>query len=184
MYPTLFEEAAVFVGVNNYIKTGCMKKMKQVILLLLIVAIIVLISCNKDECTDTNVYTYNAENGQCENCEGTVGFNIFDIQSIRTTRNAECLDLSGQKLVFLLDTSMIENFQEFGDNKLEEYNFKGSRFDSCELFFNNILESDFAGADLSKLEFGYAIIEGYVDEYTIIPDGCPAVENDSLYCIR
>ncbi len=161
-----------------------MKKMKQLILLLLLVAIIVLISCNKEECTDTNVYTYNSESGQCENCEGTVGFNVFDIEAVRTTKNAACLDLFGQKLVFLLDTSMIENFQEFGDNTLEEYNFKGSQLDSCELFFNNIRNADFSGADLSTLQFGYAIVEGLVDEYTIIPNGCPAVENDSLYCVQ
>ncbi len=161
-----------------------MKKMKQLIVLLLLVAIIVLISCNKEECTDVNVYTYNAESGQCENCEGTVGFNMFDIEAVRTTRNAECLDLSGQKLVFLLDTSMIENFQEFGDNVLEEYNFKGSKLDSCELFFNNIRNADFSGTDLSTLQFGYAIVEGLVDEYTIIPNGCPAVENDSIYCVQ
>lgn len=161
-----------------------MRKVKQLILLLLFIAIIVLISCNKEECIDTNVYTYNTENGQCENCEGTVGFNVFDIEAVRTAKNAECLDLSGQKLVFLLDTSMIENFQEFGDNTLEDYNFKGSKLDSCELFFNNIRNADFAGADLSTLEFGYAIIEGYVDEYTVIPAGCLAVENDSLYCVR
>jgi len=158
--------------------------MRQFILLLFIVAVIVLISCNKEECTNTNVYTYNTENGQCENCDGTVGFNIFDIETVRTTRNAECLDLSGQNLVFLLDTSMIENFQEFGDNSLEQYNFKGSKFDSCQLFFNHIRDADFAGSDLSKLQFGYAIIEGYVDAYTRIPENCPAPENDSLFCAQ
>jgi len=157
-----------------------MKIVKQFILLLLLASIM---SC-EEECTDIGAYTYNSESGKCENCEGTIGFNTFDIQEVRATNNAECLDLSGQNLVYLLDTSMIENFQEFGYNELKQYNFKGSKFDSCQLFFNYILESDFAGADLSKLGFGYAIINGYVDEYTIIPDGCPAVENDSLYCIR
>jgi len=141
-------------------------------------------SCENEECTDISVYTYNPENGKCENCEGTVGLNAFDIQSVRATRNAECLDLSGQNLVFLLDTSMIENFQELGYNELQQYNFKGSKLDSSQLFFNFILESDFAGTDLSGLEFGYAILEGHVDEYTIIPDVCPSVENDSLYCTR
>jgi len=161
-----------------------MKKAKQLILLLLLVAVIVLISCNEKECINTNVYTYNAENGKCENCEGTIGFNVFDIETVRATRNAECLDLLGQKLVFLLDTSQIENFQELGDNVLEEYNFKGSKLDSCELFFNYIRSADFSGTDLSTLQFGYAIIEGRVDEYTLTPFGCPTVENDSLYCIR
>jgi len=156
--------------------------LKQSILLPLLAAIN-LMSC-EDECTDINVYTYNPENGKCENCESTVGFNAFDIEAVRATRNAECLDLSGQKLVYLLDTSMIENFRELGYNQLKQYNFKGSKFDTSQLFFNDIIESDLAGADMSKLGFGYAILNGYVDEYTMIPEGCPAVENDSLYCIQ
>jgi len=149
--------------------------------LLTVFVLICLHSCTKDkyQCED---YTYNPDTGKCENCEGTEGYNEFDIQAVRTTSKASCLDLSGHKLVYLLDTSKIESFHEFGENIIEGYDFKGSRFDSSELFFNEIRHSRFEGADLSKIRFGYAEIAGYKDQYTAAPEGCGIINSDSLYC--
>lgn len=156
------------------------KTLKTSFLLIVFVSIC-LHSCTKDkyQCED---YTYNSDTGKCENCEGIEGYNEFDIQAIRTTRQASCLNLSGFKLVYLLDTSKIEGFHEFGQNQIEAYDFQGSRFDSSELFFNDISRSRFEGADLSKIGFGYAKIAGYKDQYTIAPEGCGIIESDSLYC--
>ena len=51
--------------------------------------------------------------------------------------------------------------------------FRGARFDGSELHFCNIAEADLRGADLSKLEYGYASIEGTLDGFTKAPPrGC------------
>lgn len=156
----------------------------KILTFLSLICMVCMQSCVKDKCENLNIYTYNSNTGKCENCDGIEGYNEFDVQNIQATSNAECLNLSGKKLVYLLDTSKIENFNEFGNNQIIAHNFKGCQFDSAQLFFNDILNGDLEGANLSKIEYGYAIISGHIDEHTILPNGCPAIANDSLYCVQ
>lgn len=147
-------------------------------------SVALLMSCNKDkdgnECIKSK-YTYHAQSGQCVNCEGIVGFNTLDLPKIRETKDAECMNLSGIKLVYLLDTSKIEDFHEVGDNIIEGYNFKGSLFDTSELYFNKLLKSSFEGADLRNIKYGYAEIHGSIDKHTQAPAGCTN-NVDSIFC--
>ena len=141
-------------------------------------------SCERDFENKT-VFVYNETTGECEDSQKKAGFNVFNIDEIRRTKNAECLDLSGQRLVYLLDTSKIENFQEGDYNILEGYNFKGSKFDSALIFFDYIFRADFSGADLRNIQYGYAFVRGKIDQYTLLPvTGQCETENDSLYCSR
>ena len=147
-----------------------------------------LISCeNKNNaCIDENLFTYNSKKGICENCKDEKGYNVLDMDNIRKTKNAECTDLSNLKIVYVLDTSMIENFMELGQNRIEGYNFKGCKFSGSELFFNDIFYSNFEGADLSGINFGYATIHGTKDKFTVMPsDGnCNSTSIDSINCFQ
>jgi hypothetical protein len=129
---------------------------------------IILMSCDND-CANPNKYTYNPMNGKCEKCNGEEGYNSLDYNHIRSTKNAECTDLSNLNLVYLLDTVAIDNFTELGYNILQDYNFKGCKFDTSILFFNHIYGASFEGADLSNLSYGYAVVTGKIDEFTILP---------------
>jgi uncharacterized protein YjbI with pentapeptide repeats len=111
------------------------------------------------------------------------GFNPVNLNEIRKFKNAECLDLNGLDLVYLLDTAKIENFNPNGYNILEGYNFRGSKFDGASIFFNNIFVADFSGADLRNIGYGYAVITGKTDQFTLLPlTGTCKVNNDSLQC--
>lgn len=150
--------------------------------LIVILICLVLQGCESG-CEDKTLFTYNAASGKCENCEGKAGYNNFDIQKIRKSKNAECLAFQAQDLVYLLDTSAIENFNKSGYNNLEGYNFKGSSFDGARIFFNNISGADLSGADLRNLQYGYAVIKGKTDKYTRLPlSGKCDATSDSVIC--
>lgn len=144
----------------------------------------ILMSCGQN-CPNPNQFFYNPNTGKCENCSGDQGYNSLNYDEVRTTKNAECVDLSNIDLVYLLDTAAIDNFHPFGYNILDGYNFKGARFDSATLFFNHIYNASFEGADLSKLQFGYAYVKGKIDSYTVLPlAGSCTTPADSCDCVQ
>lgn len=147
---------------------------------LLILIAVILISCNKkSDCIDS--FYYDSLSGECVNCKREIGLNFYDLNQIRLTKSAECMKLPAMHLVFVLDTSNIENFHEFGDNDIQGYNFKGADLNATNLHFNQLIKCNFEGAKFSQIDFGYARINGTTDSYTEYPQGC-LVENDSINC--
>ena len=146
---------------------------------------IALVSCKEETaCSEKemNRFQYNFSSGKCENCRGQEGYNAFDINVVQVTKNAECTDLTHQVLITLSEGKTEE---DLGYDSLFEYNFRGARFDSAELFFNFIKNSDFRGADLRLLQYGYAVVEGITDQYTLLPEEGSCHENEhSIICFR
>ncbi|WP_160144048.1 hypothetical protein [Chryseolinea soli] len=144
--------------------------MKHPKLLFLCIGLLVLcLSCQEDHaCSDSaqDQFSYNSATGKCESCSGKVGYNAFDLERIQQTRNAECMDLSKKVLIALVKGKSEHDFRY---DSLYDYNFRGARFDSAELYFNFIRKSDFSGADLRLLQYGYAEIDGEIDQYTKRP---------------
>jgi hypothetical protein len=142
------------------------------------------VSC-KDEpmcASDSEHYQYNMTTGRCQNCAGEEGYNVFDLDFIQKTKDAECVDLSKKFLVTLIEGKMAT---DLAYDTLYEYNFRGARFDSAALFFNHIMKSDFRGADLRLLQYGYAIVDGATDTFTKLPvEGSCKASADSIVCFR
>ena len=143
------------------------------------------LSCREDNaCSDgaKNQFNYNSATGKCTSCDGKVGYNLFDLDRIQQTRNAECMDLNNQVLITLLKGKTV---QSLSYDSLYDYNFRGARFDSAELYFNFIKKSDFSGADLSLLQDGYAAIDGKIDQYTMLPEqGTCSDDPNTILCSR
>ncbi|SHH78033.1 hypothetical protein SAMN04488109_5355 [Chryseolinea serpens] len=132
--------------------------------------LVVCLSCNDDHsCSDgaQDQFNYNSTTGKCQSCDGKVGYNVFDLDRVQQTRNAECMDLSKKVLITLLKG---RSEQSLGYDSLYDFNFRGARFDSAELYFNFIRKSDFSGADLRLLQYGYAAIDGKIDQHTLLPE--------------
>ncbi|HTH57174.1 MAG TPA: hypothetical protein VL728_14085 [Cyclobacteriaceae bacterium] len=129
-------------------------------------------------------FKYDITSGQCKNCRGTIGYNTINLEEIRKSKNAECLFLSKLEVLLLLGDS-VQIPQRYGYNKLTNYNFRGSVFDSCELFFNYVYSADLRGADLRTLQYGYAYVKGIRDNFTKAPaEGTVILSGDSLFCSR
>jgi uncharacterized protein YjbI with pentapeptide repeats len=77
------------------------------------------------------------------------------------------MDLSNKVLITLLKGKTEHSLSY---DSLYDFNFRGARFDSAQLFFNFIKKSDFSGADLRLLQYGYAAIDGKTDQYTMRPE--------------
>jgi hypothetical protein len=145
------------------------------------ILIICLSACTTEDLCDR--YRYDISTGKCKNCNGETGLNQFDRDYIRSTKDAECFDLSRQELI-LLHKKKIKSGSLAYDS-LVGYNFKGAKLDSAQLFFNFIFNADLRGTDLSTLQYGYASVTGLVDQYTILPlEGSCKVSPDSLSCYR
>ena len=142
-------------------------------------------SCKEDHaCSDSaqNQFSYNASTGKCESCNGGTGYNVFDLDRVQQTRNAECMDLSKKVLITLLKG---KTEHSLGYDSLYDFNFRGARFDSAQLYFNFIKKSDFSGADLRLLQYGYATIDGKIDRYTLLPEQGNCNDNpNTILCSR
>ncbi|PIA79369.1 hypothetical protein BFR04_00520 [Gaetbulibacter sp. 4G1] len=145
-------------------------------------------SCSKEnnssnECETKLTFKYDSLSGECKNCDGEIGFNVFNLDQIRTTKNAECMKFPEMHLVFILDTMNIEDFGEYDYNEIKEYNFKGANLNSTGLYFNSLIKCDFEGTKMAKMDAGYAVINGKIDNYTEFLEGCP-IESDSINCLK
>lgn len=133
-------------------------------LLILILAF----SCDEEE-VSSNLFRYDPQTGKCRNGTGSEGLNALDVGYIRSTRDAECFDLSGYELILLHDKKELTSWSLSYDT-LNKFNFRGARLDSATLFFNFIYNADFRGTDLRTLQYGYAGIRGITDQYTKLPN--------------
>ena len=143
---------------------------------------VLLLSCHPDDpAIPYEGFRYNAITGSCKSFAGAIGFNEVNLVKIRETRNAECLHLHNTELLLLLrDTT---NKPHFAYETLDGFNFKGTVFDSCSLYFNFISHADFRGADLTSLQYGYAIVKGLKDNHTKPPaEGTVTYTKDSIFC--
>ena len=124
-------------------------------------------------------YRYDGASGTCRNGANEVGYNPFALAAVQGTKDAECLDLRGVELIEL--ETGIES--PLGYNKLLDWNFRGSNLDGAKFFFNHLILADLRGTQFSKLEFGYASITGYVDEFSAVAPHCDRVA-DFVDCRR
>ena len=160
--------------------------MKKPELLLLYVGVFIVCFCCKEDqvCSDDaqDQFSYNASTGRCESCNGKIGYNVFNLDQVQQTRNAECMDLSKKVLITLLKG---KTEHSLGYDSLYDFNFRGARFDSAELYFNFIKKSDFSGADLRLLQYGYAAIDGKIDQHTLLPEQGNCSDNlNTILCSR
>lgn len=92
------------------------------------------------------------------------------------------MDLSKQDLNMLLKGSTEESHPS---KPLVEYNFRGAKMDSASLKFNYIFDADLRGAKMKTLQYGYAKVNGLIDQYTELPlEGACITKNDSCTCYR
>lgn len=106
---------------------------------------------------------YDAPSGRCLDEEGRPATNPLPVEVVRETRFAACADLRGVAL----------NGADYGYPVLDGWYLSGALLDDAELFFGDLRGAMLEGADLSGLGFGYALVEGTVDEHTILPaEGC------------
>ena len=126
------------------------------------------LSCADEKLCDNDLYRYQARTGKCLNCRGEEGLNEYDESYIESTKDAECFDLRGRELILL--HSEVDEPWSFGNNTLDGYNFRGANLDTATLFFNNIHHADFRGANLFRLRYGYAFIDGSIDQFTRLPE--------------
>jgi uncharacterized protein YjbI with pentapeptide repeats len=141
-----------------------------------------IISCSQSTDSEEEFirYKYDLKNGNCINSIGDIGFNEFNLEEIRGTKNAECYDLSNVKLVFLKD-SVTEETEFFG-HQLIGWNFKGAIMDTAQIHFADIIDADFRGTKLSKLLYGYSFLSGRIDDFTELPLEICTIKPDSMYC--
>jgi hypothetical protein len=96
--------------------------MKKYLLLFLLMGL--LVSCDKDDdlsdnCENDSIFHYDSLSGNCVNCKGEYGLNPFDLNQIKSNKNAECMKFPAMHLVFVLDTTEIENFIELGHSTMK-----------------------------------------------------------------
>lgn len=124
------------------------------------------------------VYRYNFATGKCTSCNGQEGYNALDIEAIKVTKNAECVDLKNQDLIYLWEGVTEDN--KYSYNILDGYNFRGANFQKAYLFFNDIKDADLRGAKMGSFSYGYSRITGITDAYTELPtDGCDPKSPDA-----
>jgi hypothetical protein len=132
----------------------------------------------------TSAFHYDPATGTCKNTEGAPGLNPADPAALFVNKNeetntytggdAECVDFTGF------------NFQDhigLGYPMLAQWNFRGAKFETARFFFANVSESDFSGADLRGLKYGYATLSGVGDAFTQ-GDSCPVGEGYVIQCTR
>jgi hypothetical protein len=101
------------------------------------------------------------------------GRNALPLPFVRTTGVGRCADLTGAAL----------NGEDYRYPMLLGYDLRGATLDEAQLFFADLVDVRLEGADLRDLEYGYAVIEGTVDDTSRLPDGC-FVEAEQVECGR
>jgi len=64
-----------------------------------------------------------------------------------------------------------------------DWNVRGSLMSGAQIHFANMIGADFHGSNMANFEYGYTNLKGSIDDFTILPEGCEAVEQ-SIDCIR
>jgi uncharacterized protein YjbI with pentapeptide repeats len=127
---------------------------------------------------DSPGFHYQAATGRCVDAQGKTGLNAYDSAAIFLSKHAECVALDGVNL------TLLENHTPtFTEDSLKAWDFRGARFDGSDLHFYNITAADLRGADLSKLEYGYATVDGTVDAFTKAPSHDCELKDSHLHCV-
>ena len=101
--------------------------------------------------------------GRCLDDDGFDALNLVPIEFVRETGQGSCADLRGQKL----------NGEDYGYPELSWWNLTGANLDGAQLVFANLTGVSLHSAKLSELQFGYAVIQGTIDDFTELPaQGC------------
>lgn len=162
-----------------------MKPYRILELTLLTMSLMACVTVAGDDATAAaGAFRYDAATGTCQGPVGESGYNapdpeaLFAVHDPSTNRydggNAECVDFSSFDFSAHIGLSY---------PRLDGWSFKGARFDKARLFFVNVSNADFAGADLRGLKYGYTTIEGQGDSFTQ-GDSCPVGEGQRIRCRR
>jgi pentapeptide repeat protein len=124
---------------------------------------------------------FDWESGTCVDLEGARAHNPTPIEVVRETGRGECADLRGQAL----------NAGDRSGPDLDGWNLTGARLDGARLSHASLHYASLEGADLSALDFSDAVLDGSVDEHTVLPDddgSCKVTESPwsapSVSCAR
>jgi hypothetical protein len=106
--------------------------------------------------------------GNCLNDEGEKALNDLPIEFVRETGHGACADLRGVSL----------NGDDFGYPTLSWWNLQGALLDGATLYFADLNGAALHGAKAAGLSFGYARLDGSIDDFTELPEGqCEIEEN-------
>jgi uncharacterized protein YjbI with pentapeptide repeats len=145
--------------------------------------VIFAISCSDEKLCNSDLYRYQVSTGKCVNCRGEEGLNGYDESYIESTKDAECFNLRGRELILL--HREISMPWSLAYDTLEGYNFRGADLDTAILYFNKIHNADLRGTNLSTLRYGYAVINGAIDQFTKLPEnGDCDVSASELECFQ
>jgi Pentapeptide repeats (8 copies) len=121
---------------------------------------------------------FDWQTGDCRDASGEPAQNELPIAFVRETRFGDCADLRGAML----------NGTDYLYPQLEGFSLAGADLTGASLFFADLRWAFLAGANLAGLEYGYANIDGQVDERTLLPtEGCVVTEGDfgdTVACLR
>ena len=119
-------------------------------------------------------FRYALENEVCVDADGLWGWNPYPVSYTRDTLDAHCGTFEGQML----------NEDYLGYPSFVGMDLRGAQLQGASLFFANILDSSWEGADLTGFEFGYARLSGTVDERTVWPEESCELAADQITCMR
>lgn len=106
------------------------------------------------------VATFDWATGACRDVDGDPALNALPLEFVRETGYGECADLRGVLL----------NEGDLGGPDLFGWNLVGADLTGAQLYFAQLTAATLHGADLSGLVYGYAHLEGTVDENTRLPE--------------
>ena len=119
-------------------------------------------------------YFYQSNSGTCENFTGEQGLNLVMIDDLHDNGDGECADFRG----VILD-------EEEKSNLWTSWDLRGADLTGSELFFSYIKDAKLMGANLSGLNYGYAHVHGFIDQFTQIPLlGKCVVDGSKIECVR
>ena len=96
---------------------------------------------------------------KCVDTRGRAAHNRIPIEVIRETTFGECADLSGVSL----------NGGDLGYPELLYWQLMGAKLGGATLHFANLRSASLQGADLGAFDFGYARVQGVIDDATLLP---------------
>ena len=119
-------------------------------------------------------FRYDPESQICVDADSTWGWNPYPLPYTRDTLDGHCGLFEGVML----------NEDFFGYPTWIGMDLRGAQMQGSQLFFANILEAQWEGANLTGMEFGYAFLTGSVDDATTWPEENCELDDDWLDCVR